>query len=259
MILETLTDPIEGLAGPDFYAYWLDQKNLFEFNDQYILDAVQLFFETYIGRGVLFGSWTGDLVTDAGGLVVDIAAHTSIIKWPVVLDDITSWVMTDDDTRYLWELQDNTVDTPSYAITDDLTDPSTNETPAHLLASITTAAGAITDITNLYNVIYAPLSNNPEVEEIFGPTQSGTHLKDWDASVDDRTGGTVSDSLVVDYDVDESKPITILRGNREFVHLHIGYGVNFTAPRTFDIDDPIRPIDNDADIREDVIIKYTPL
>lgn len=261
MILEILDDPVEGLVGPDFYAYFLNQKNLFEFNDQQVLDAVQDFIEIYIGRGVVYNSWTGDLISDGGGLTVEIAAHTSFIKWPVKLEGITEWVMTDDDTRYLWELQNNTDDAPNYVITDDLTDPSTDDTPAHILASITTAAGAITDITNLYRIIYPVGYFLPEISEVFGFGYSGLHAKTWDADTDTRTGGTAADDIEVAADVNEAQPITVKRGAGEDVILAPTKGYTFTPPRTFSIVDGKKPIYDatDTNRQEDITINYTPL
>jgi hypothetical protein len=65
--LETLTDPAEGLAGPDFYAYYLDQKNLFETNDQYILDLFRTWLDRQYGRGVVAGTYTDPLLVAGTG------------------------------------------------------------------------------------------------------------------------------------------------------------------------------------------------
>lgn len=264
-LLDTLTDPVEGLAGPDFYAYFLDQKNLFEYNDQFILDTFRLFLDGFFGRGVIWGSYTPPLLTAGTGLQVEVAAHTSLIQGLVALTGTTVWVVPDNSTSYLWELQTNTDDTPQYAIVLDTTDPSTDDLPALLLGEITSAGGVITDVVEDFNIIYPTGSNNPVVTEIFGPTQTDTattHLAEWDADTMLRTGGTVSASVEVNQDVDETKPITILRGDGEDVTLAKDRAWTFTAPRTFNLVDGKRPINNTTDtpnIQEDLNISYTPL
>lgn len=262
MILEVLVDPASGLAGPDFYAYFLDQKNLFEYNDQLILDALQDFVDTYVGRGVLWGSYTPPLLADGGGLNLTIGSHSSIIRTPITLDEDTTWVMVDNATRYLWELQDNTVDNPSYLLTTTTDDPSTDDLPAHLIGTIVTASGAITTITETFNIIHPTLGNNPPVTEIFGPdaTFDATHEKFWDASTDDRTGGTAGlFDLVVDEEVDEAKGYRLTRGDGANVELTEPLAFTFTAPSTFTIQDGKKPLyDVGLGIGEYVIVTYTP-
>lgn len=261
-LLETLTDPVEGLAGPDFYAYFLDQKNVFEFNDQYNIDTLRILIDTYVGRGVMWQSYTPPLITAGTGLTVNIGLHKSIIQQAVILTGTTVWAIPDNSTWYLWELFTNTDATPQYALTADTTDPSTDDVPAHILATITTLAGAVTNVTEMFNIIYRPADTKSPLTETYGPLQSSPYQKVWDADNYLRTGGTVSASVDVQQNVDATKSITIQRGTGEDVTLAPVRAWTFTAPRTFNIVDGMRPVNNTTDtpnIQEDLIISYTPL
>lgn len=259
-LLETLPDPAEGLAGPDFYAYFLNQKNLFEYNDQQTLDFFRTWMDFQYGRGVVGGTYASPLLSDGGGLTLNIGAHTSIIQQFITLVGTTVWVFPDDSVMWIWELQTNTDDAPQYLLVPDETDPSTDDLPAILLGKVTTVGGVITEIEELFNIINLGNilgTSSTTVIETFGPDEAGIFIYDWDADPDDRTGGTTP------LDITLSQPATTInyvqRGEGEAVNLV--KNVAWTAPTTstIRIADGFKPIirtDTSPEIHEKIIVSY---
>jgi hypothetical protein len=142
----------------------------------------------------------------------------------------------------------------------DTTDPSTDDLPAILLGKVTTVAGLITSVTELFNVI--DLGNilgtsTTTVIETFGPDEAGIFIYNWDADPDDRTGGTSP------LDIALSQPATtinyVLRGEGEAISLI--KDVAWTAPTasTIRIADGFKPIirtDTTPEIHERIIVSY---
>lgn len=182
MILTTITDVAPGSGGDDFRVLYNGHKDTHYTNYDAFRSRVEQSYLITFGHGIISGSYTPPLFTTPGGLTLGIGSHQSLISLATVLTGTTTKLMVDNATRFVWEFQDNTDAVPHYELTELEVNPGVTDNPAHLLAEVTTLNGAITQVTERFNVIDTYFSNQEKYE---------TFELVWDADPATRTGGTV--------------------------------------------------------------------
>lgn len=154
MLLSFENFPVPGLLGDNFYSNYANLNTNKDEVIQTVQNNLESSLNTIFDTGIVFESYTGDLIQNPSALTVRIVPHKSVNGVAKNLTVNLDVAMPDDATRYLWEMQDVSDSNPSYQFTPTLTNPGDEANPAILLGEIVSNSGAITSITPMFNIVY---------------------------------------------------------------------------------------------------------